>query len=626
MVLMGAALGITVVTKLRAVRGVGAKQPLVALLDVTSSDVMFVGAAVAVLALLYGYAPVKWASRGALAGSGLVLGWAAANGVWLWTTGSQIQPGILVALSRDPLHFWPIARGHVARHPGVAGLGFVIGLIVLLWFVWRMIRPAAVDRVRGFHVRRGAVGGAAFLAAWLVGSVSQSYSRLGMDSGALGFSSHWYALLSTAALTRDEAVETREIPKAGERAIGLPARSSREMPNVVMVLLESVSYRVTSLSGEGLETTPTLSRMAQEGVEFESTHLCIPQTSKAFWSVLTGSRPDVQGDYAEAILADEPYESLASILRRKGYRSGFFQMCKGTFECAPGMFSNLGFDWAWFRENLEDPSAHLGYLQGDDMRMIDPMMEWVDKGREPFFLMMISSVAHVPFELPKGYAEPKEDPYQRYLQTVEYTDDFIKGVEAALGERGLNANTLWCVIGDHGESFRNVGRKSRWRPLEELIRVPWVMKWDGHLSGGQKVTWPCAQMDVTPTILSVLGFDISKADFEGKDALTPSAADRRLYFSSWFENSPRGYISGNKKYMYQPYVNQVGVYDLAADPKEQSPTEVTGAEKAAVIADVTAWQNESHIHIPAKRFEERMLFDHWRTFTSGRSGWAYYVP
>ena len=106
----------------------------------------------------------------------------------------------------------------------------------------------------------------------------------------------------------------------------------------------------------------------------------------------------------------------------------------------------------------------------------------------------------------------------------------------------------------------------------------------------------------------------------------PSAPDRRLYFSSWFENSPRGYLEGSKKYIYQPYLDTVAMYDLDADPREQSPTEVVGALKESVIADVTAWQNESHIQIPAKRFEERMLFDHWRTFTSGRSGWAYYVP
>jgi len=240
--------------------------------------------------------------------------------------------------------------------------------------------------------------------------------------------------------------------------------------------------------------------------------------------------------------------------------------------------------------------------------------------------MMISSVSHIPFELPKGYAKPKANRHERYLQTIQYTDEFLQDVDDALTARGLNEKTLWCVIGDHGETFRNLSRESRWTPLEELIRVPWVIRWPGHVEAGRKITWPCSQLDVTPTILSLLGFDVSQAGFEGKDALIPSAPDRRLYFSSWFKNSPRGYIEGHQKYMYYPYLDQVRAYDLHADPSEKSPTEIEGAAKEKIIADVIQWQNESHIRIPTKRFEKRMLFDHWRTFTSGRSGWAYYVP
>ena len=47
-------------------------------------------------------------------------------------------------------------------------------------------------------------------------------------------------------------------------------------------------------------------------------------------------------------------ESLATILGRHGYRSGFFEMSRGPWEGAPGLFANLGFDLGWFRENLQD--------------------------------------------------------------------------------------------------------------------------------------------------------------------------------------------------------------------------------------------------------------------------------
>ena len=104
---------------------------------------------------------------------------------------------------------------------------------------------------------------------------------------------------------------------------------------------------------------------------------------------LAKCREQMPDAYSEA----KPYESLATILGRTGYRTAFFEMSKGNFECAPGFFSNMGFDWAWFRENLEDPSAYIGYLGGDDCRMIEPAFEWIKAGARPFFLLMITSVA-----------------------------------------------------------------------------------------------------------------------------------------------------------------------------------------------------------------------------------------
>ena len=59
-------------------------------------------------------------------------------------------------------------------------------------------------------------------------------------------------------------------------------------------------------------------------------------------------------------------------------------MSNGTFECAPAVFVNMGFDYGWWIENLEDPSAALGYLAGDEFRMIDPAMQWANRKDQSF--------------------------------------------------------------------------------------------------------------------------------------------------------------------------------------------------------------------------------------------------
>jgi len=398
------------------------------------------------------------------------------------------------------------------------------------------------------------------------------------------------------------------------------------MPNVVIVLMESVSYAASGLGDPASNTMPNLARLAAEGVEFVNTRVPIPQTGKAFWTVLSGATPDVYPDYSEAILVDEPYEGLPSLLDRTGYRSGFFQMSRGSFECAPGTFANFAFDWAWFQENLEDPGAALAAFSGDDFRMLDAAFEWVERDDQPFFLMMITSAAHSPYKVPTWFGPPEQEDYDRYIQAVQYTDAFLGEVCARLEQLGLGDRTLLCAMGDHGESFRPEVRYGRWIPYEEVIRVPWVIHWPGRLRPGTRCDYPSSQMDVTPTILSLLGYDVTNAGFDGEDAMTLSSDSRRLYCSAWFEGSPIGYTEGSHKWLYWPHNDVVHEYDLIADPGESSPLLVTGPDKDRIVADLMKWQRESHVVFDVKRFKKRFLFDHWMTFSAGRYGRAYYVP
>jgi len=258
--------------------------------------------------------------------------------------------------------------------------------------------------------------------------------------------------------------------------------------------------------------------------------------------------------------------------------------------------------------------------------MLKPAFEWALKDSQPFFLMMITSISHDPYEVPAWFGEPKQKPYEKYLQTVRYTDYFLEQLCQALKDHGLEKNTILCVLGDHGTSSRVQAGKGRWIPYEEVIRVPWVIHWPGHIKAGEVINWPCSQLDVAPTILKLIGFDITNAGFDGKDAFTPSQPNRRLYFSSWYRNSPIGFVEGSRKVVYWPWPDKVFEYDLDADPKEENPGTVSSDEAERIKRDILDWQKESQIEIAPKRYTERFLFSHWKTFSAGRSAWAYYVP
>ena len=186
--------------------------------------------------------------------------------------------------------------------------------------------------------------------------------------------------------------------------------------------------------------------------------------------------------------------------------------------------------------------------------------------------------------------------------------------------------TILCVLGDHGVSLRAHDRFGRWAPYEELIRIPWVLRWPGHLTPGTRIDWPCSQLDVTPTLLTLMGFDISAVGFDGRDALTPSDPNRRLYFYTAFPNSPLGVVEGDRKWAYWPSADSVFEYDLRLDPNEESPRVLDPAEKEPIVGELLRWQEQSRFLVTPRRFAENVVFVHWRTFSSGRTAWAYYVP
>lgn len=604
---------------------------LIAWLEVSLQDVLFFSTLGLVFCVLYVIRMHFLIARLTMLAAAAVLGWSVLNSAWLIATGVQLQPDVLKVLSKHPLEFFPVVMTHLKQHPAYATAAGLAILAALIWFLWRIIRPALAPRRASAHIWR-ASRHALVLAASLLGiSLANPWFMPSYASDVLSFSSPWYALVDTVngdtASPDVQSVQQRQLPRAGQRKIIPPAVPHEQLPNIVVLFLESISYAATSLSGPEMNTTPTLVQIASEGVEFVSTRVPLPLTDKAFWSVLTGSVPDIQSDFAEAVLADEPYEGLPSILSRSGYRSAFFEMSKGGFECAPGFFANLAFDWAWFRENLEDPSAHIGPLGGDDFRAIGPAFDWVDSGTRPFLLGMITTVAHYPYEVPAWFAESKGDTYECYLQSVRFSDAFVAEVDKQLEQRSLKENTLLCIIGDHGESFRPEVRKSRWAPFEEVIRVPWIIRWPGRIQSALRIDRPCSQIDVMPTILNLLGFDITEAGFDGRDAMKPDNTKRRLYFSAWYPHSPHGYVEGQQKLVYWPSpVDKIFAYDLDSDPQEKSPRSIKGPEKNRIIKDLEQWRRKSQFVIPATRFRERVLYEHWSAFSSGRTAWAYYVP
>ena len=573
--------------------------------------------------------PSKVSSRLTLPLSASVACWSAANMVWLMATGVQIHVNVLANLLRHPGEFGPIVASSLASRPRVAIPLLVLAGSMAIFLIQRWIRPRPV-RCGRLRLLLGWLGGSVIVAgAWGSGLAARSFLSASPQRAALAYSSHWFGVTSLLGLhgsSSSKDTGRRRLPRRGERIV-LPPSPDGPRPHVVMVVLESTAYGATSLAGQLESQTPMLEGLARAGINFENTRAVITHTTQSQFAMLTGVTPSPWGGFVEAVLVDRPYESLATILRAQGYATRFSQMVRASFECNPGLVSNLGFESFWAREDLQDPTSHLGYFAGDDFRMIGPAFDWFDRQGGPCFMLFMTSVAHHPYEVPSWYGTNIQIPKQAYLHTIRYTDDFLKRVVDELQQRGGLNDTLLCVIADHGEGFGEHGLFLHAdNPYDEVLRVPWVISWPAVIKEPRIVREACSILDVTPTMLGLLGYDIREAGFEGIDVSSEIPPNRQLFFAGWGPDGPVGFVRDRKKMVYWPGTDQCYQFDLSADPDEQQPRLVGRQSGSQLRADLAAWRHRNRISFDAKRYRGKLVYSKWQTSCLGNAPWCYYLP
>jgi arylsulfatase A-like enzyme len=590
-----------------------------------ASDLVFFGCLLAAFAILQCLTPAKVACRIRLLVALLVTAWSTANLAWLIATGAQIHINVIAALFRNPGEFGTIVTDRLSKTPSFTIPLLIAGVFFAAAISWKLVRPnLSHTRSRWRQFGPALLGSAAVLSGlYLARSGSNSDPR----RQALAFSSHWFAISSLfgfdgSSLPDENGVLRR--PREGERIIDRPERSAR--PHIVMIVMESTAWWSTTMGGQLPSQTPTLAELAARGVLFEQTRAVVTHTTQSLFSVFTGSPPSPNGGYVEAVPVDRPYESLPKILKRFGYRSRFCQMVRATFECRPGLVANLGFDDFWAREDARDPASHLGYFGGDDFKMIGPAFDWLDRQDGPALLVFMTSVAHHPYETPAWFGPAEADERQAYLKCVRYTDAFVAEVVAQLQRRDIFDNTLLCALGDHGEGMLDHGiRQHNENPLDEALRVPWIVTWPQTVKAGKRVSGNCSLLDVTPTLLSMLGCDVSRAGFDGLDAFALIGTDRRTWFAGWFANSPLGFVQGPDKQVFWPGLGTAYRYDLAADPDERQPQLLEGPARDELARELSERHSRYRIGFKSKRSRQRRLFARWETIALGDAAWCYYV-
>lgn len=401
-------------------------------------------------------------------------------------------------------------------------------------------------------------------------------------------------LLASALSSSDEE-------RVGDaHASGFDTRAARLIQvssarSVVIILMESTRASATTPYNPGLKTTPFLHKLAQQSLLVERAHVVMPHTSKALVSSLCGIPPQLGLPIHEASLAGVPARCLATLLTERGYQTAFFQSATGSFEQREQLVANLGYQDFASQEDYDlsgfEPANYFGR---EDNVMLKPTAQWLD-ARDPdtpLFLTFLTNTPHHQYLAPRRYgrhAFTKNATFNRYLNSVHYLDHFIEEVIELFKERGLYEDTIFVVMGDHGEGFGEHQRSQHDNVIyQEGLHIPLIIHDPAERGRARRQPHLATQLDLMPTLIELSGHQLTGGVLPGANLVTLSES-RRIFAHCWYERRCMATLFEDSKYIHHFGAQPDERFDLGADPYERHTLDVEGGGRPELEA-LRAWR------------------------------------
>jgi arylsulfatase A-like enzyme len=225
----------------------------------------------------------------------------------------------------------------------------------------------------------------------------------------------------------------------------------------------------------------------------------------------------------------------------------------------------------------------------------------------PFFLYVPFLTPHTPFQATKVYYDRLshiEDRNKRvYLAMIAQMDDAVGTIMAQLRASGISDNTMIFFLSDNGGATYTLAtdnapfRGGKFTHFEGGLRVPFMMRWDGVVEAGSKVSLPTSSLDIMATVLDTLGVEMPVANaLDGCSLLKDEGQQtRNLYWRSGYAWAIR---SGRWKLVAEDdwglgFGPRVRLFDMHVDSLEQNDLSALRPEVVDSLRTMhRKWQQE----------------------------------
>jgi len=305
-------------------------------------------------------------------------------------------------------------------------------------------------------------------------------------------------------------------------------QSSRgAQPNILWVVAEDMSADL-GCYGHPLVKSPTLDKLAIEGMRFDQVHVTAPACSPSRTALATGVFQTTLGAHHMRYPAqlkpqlETPYLTLPTLLKKKGYTTANLKALGGTgkddwqFKCS---------DKEWDTSTLAKAVAHQPFFAQIQL----------SRTHRPFSPYEANAIEESKVKLPPYYPDhvvARKD-WAQYLSDISVVDNQMKKILSVLKQQKLDENTIVIFFADHG---RPMLRGKNWLydsgihiPL--IIYIPERIIKPGRYKAGSSNKQLISSIDIVAQTVHLAGGDIPEW-MQGRPFLDGKSVNRDAVFSA----------------------------------------------------------------------------------------------
>ena len=309
-------------------------------------------------------------------------------------------------------------------------------------------------------------------------------------------------------------------------------------PNIILINCDDLGYGDIGCYGSTVNSTPTLDRMAREGMRFTDFYMASPVCSPSRGAMMTGCYPrrigfgSFEGRWVlfpgqpVGLSGDE--STIADILKSGGYST----MLVGKWHCGDQpefLPTRHGFDHYYGLPYSNDMGRQKGrehypplpLLRDEEViqeqpdqaslteRYVEQSVRFIRDHRDgPFFLYLAHMYVHLPLYAPDRFLrQSRNGAYGAAVECIDWAAGVIFDELRALG---IDGETLVVFTSDNGSNCRNGGsnaplRGTKGTTWEGGQRVPCVMRWPGRIEAGAENRSIASSIDFLPTFAELAG-------------------------------------------------------------------------------------------------------------------------